>query len=550
MVKIIIIEIIFILQIVTAQNSPHGKINIPCDNCHTTESWKVDVSKIKFKHEKTGFKLLGQHSTLNCQSCHKKLVFAGTPENCSSCHGDFHKGTLGLKCQRCHNFNTWKIFNFTEKHNQTRFILRGAHRRIDCVKCHTSMSEFSTLPVDCIGCHRKDYETAQSPNHKLAQFDINCTTCHKVNSLSWKEAKFEHAIFKLEGKHKIIDCYKCHKGVFRGTPHECFACHQNDYTNAIQPNHKKAGMSTQCQDCHNTNAWRPSTFKHDRTGFKLTGAHVTLECSACHRGVFQGTPSDCWSCHKDNYVNTTDPNHQQLGFPKDCNQCHTTNGWKPATFDHNQTGFPLTGKHRQVNCSDCHQNGFAGTPSDCWSCHQNDYANTTDPNHQQLGFPKDCNQCHTTDGWRPATFDHNQTGFPLTGKHKQVNCSDCHQNGFAGTPKDCWSCHQSDYTSALVPLHTVGYPHECEMCHTPDGWKPSSFDHDAQYFRIYSGEHNYSKGKWSYCSDCHPSAPTSFTDFTCVDCHEHRKSKMDEEHSDVSGYVYESHKCYECHRNS
>ncbi len=400
--------IVFIaVQIALSQGSPHGKIKISCDKCHTTESWKVDLNRIKFKHEETSFKLLGQHTNLECKACHKKLVFTGTSSLCSSCHTDFHKATLGQECQRCHNFNTWKISNFREKHNiMTRFVLDGAHKNIDCVNCHTSISEFTPLPLDCFGCHEKDYEIANSPNHKLAHFTTRCTDCHQSKALTWHETTFEHITFRLEGKHKVIECYECHKGIFAGTPRDCYPCHQNDYINTQNPNHKEANFVTLCQDCH------------------------------------------------------------------------------------------------------------------------------------------------TTNGWRPANFDHSLTGFSLTGRHLAIECSSCHRSGFAGVPRDCWGCHQGDYMSATSPVHTVGYPHECEKCHTTNGWRPANFNHDAQYFKIYSGKHNYAKGRWHYCSDCHQLAPTSFSEFTCISCHEHQKSKMDQEHRNVAGYVYESRRCYDCHRNN
>ena len=41
--------------------------------------------------------------------------------------------------------------------------------------------------------------------------------------------------------------------------------------------------------------------------------------------------------------------------------------------------------------------------------------------------------------------------------------------------------------------------------------------------------------------------PASFEVFTCLTCHEHRRSEMDDEHDEVRGYVYESTACYSCH---
>ena len=550
--RVKIFLLLILSRFVFAQtSSPHGKINFPCSDCHLTDSWKIEMKKMKFDHGKTGFDLLGKHQQASCESCHKKLIFSNTPSQCISCHADFHKSTLGFQCQRCHEFNTWKITNFRQRHNETRFALTFAHKNIDCSSCHKSLVEFSGLPLDCYGCHKKDYENVSFPNHVLARFSPNCTDCHKAESLKWSEVKFVHPEqpLKLDGKHAQLDCFYCHKGVFYGTPSDCFTCHQNNFVSAVKPNHTEAGFSHECQICHTTLAWKPSKFDHNTTNFKLTGKHLILDCSFCHKGVFSGTPTDCYSCHQSNYASATNPDHRQLGFPTNCEQCHTTDGWRPATFDHNRTGFALTGRHSVVQCSSCHKSGYSGTPTDCYSCHQSNYASATNPDHRQLGFPTNCEQCHTTDGWRPATFDHNRTGFALTGRHSVVQCSSCHKSGYSGTPTDCYSCHQSNYTNALIPVHTVGYPYNCEMCHTTNGWKPSSFNHDAQYFRIYSGKHSYSKGRWRLCVDCHLSAPNSFQSYSCTtNCHNNR-TKLDTEHRNVPGYNYDNQACYSCHKS-
>jgi hypothetical protein len=88
------------------------------------------------------------------------------------------------------------------------------------------------------------------------------------------------------------------------------------------------------------------------------------------------------------------------------------------------------------------------------------------------------------------------------------------------------------------------FSHHCETCHTTTAWLPSTFDHDLQFFRIYSGSH---QGEWSSCSQCHPTLG-NYADFTCISCHEHNQQDMDDEHQGVPGYVYSSPACYNCHR--
>ena len=66
---------------------------------------------------------------------------------------------------------------------------------------------------------------------------------------------------------------------------------------------------------------------------------------------------------------------------------------------------------------------------------------------------------------------------------------------------------------------------------------------DHPQFPIFSGRH---AGEWDTCQTCH-TQPASFEVFTCLTCHEHRRSEMDDEHDEVRGYVYESTACYSCH---
>jgi len=299
--------------------------------------------------------------------------------------------------------------------------------------------------------------------------------------------------------------------------------------------------------CHTTLAWQPSSFDHNQTRFQLTGAHQAVVCDDCHRdGQFAGTPMDCFSCHQTDFQQVTDPNHVAGNFPQDCLSCHTVAAWTPATFDHSLTRFQLTGAHQAVVCEQCHINGqFTGTPMDCFSCHQNDFQQVTDPNHVAGNFSHDCLTCHSTNAWQPATFDHSKSRFPLLGAHQAVPCAQCHVNNvYTGTPQDCFSCHQDDFQRPTDPNHlTLNFSQDCTTCHTMTAWTPATFDHDAQYFPIYSGAH---KGKWQNCSTCHIDA-NNYKAFECINCHEHDQQRMDDKHRERPDYQYNSAACYNCH---
>jgi len=236
-------------------------------------------------------------------------------------------------------------------------------------------------------------------------------------------------------------------------------------------------------------------------------------------------------------------------YPNDCLQCHNRSSWEDADFDHNATNFPLTGAHVATECAACHTSGYSGTSMLCSSCHQLDYDQAVNPNHTSLGIASSCDDCHTTNpGWEPALFPNHNDYYALNGAHATVaeNCFLCHEGNYTNTPNTCYSCHTADYNNTTNPSHTAAqFPTDCESCHAESAWEPSTFDHDGQYFPIYSGEH---RGEWNSCSDCH-TQQTNFAVFSCITCHEHNQTDMNNKHSEVSGYAYNSANCLSCHPN-
>jgi hypothetical protein len=89
----------------------------------------------------------------------------------------------------------------------------------------------------------------------------------------------------------------------------------------------------------------------------------------------------------------------------------------------------------------------------------------------------------------------------------------------------------------------MGFPTTCVPCHNTTAWEPSTWDHDNQYFPIFSGRHQQ---EWSNCADCHL-IPNDFTSFECIFCHEHNQQDTDLDHDEVPGYQYNSQACYNCH---
>jgi hypothetical protein len=245
-----------------------------------------------------------------------------------------------------------------------------------------------------------------------------------------------------------------------------------------------------------------------------------------------------------------DNNHQGVnGYSYNslaCYSCHPT-GSVSGAFNHNNSGFPLTGAHTTVLCSACHTSGFSGTPTACSACHISSYNQTNNPTHSTLGISTDCASCHTTNpGWTPALFPIHNNYWQLTGAHATItNCDQCHNGNYNTAPNTCVGCHLNDYNQTNNPPHqTEQFPTDCQSCHTTTAWIPSTFNHDNQYFPIYSGHH---AGVWTLCSDCH-TTPTNYQLFSCIDCHAHsNQSQVNNQHQGVSGYSYNSAACYSCH---
>lgn len=171
--------------------SPHGKLSLACNTCHTPETWAVIQEKINFNHAKTGFPLRGRHTTVACRDCHANLNFAKTPNKCQDCHADLHRRKNGAECELCHNSNGWEVSIHNINEHQDRFPLIGAHAAVDCYSCHKvgTVGRFNRfgLSTECYSCHAKDYTKTVAPNHRALGYSTECRECH-LSMDSWAGA--------------------------------------------------------------------------------------------------------------------------------------------------------------------------------------------------------------------------------------------------------------------------------------------------------------------------------------------------------------------------
>jgi hypothetical protein len=122
--------------------------------------------------------------------------------------------------------------------------------------------------ADCSGCHEREYRSA--PLHVDAK-PTRCAVCH--SETSWEASELNHA-WALTGAHAKADCASCHKGwspQYEHTENTCSGCHRDAFEKDGAGHHEVALVSSNCQDCHNTQSWRPATERR-RTLLQLSAA--------------------------------------------------------------------------------------------------------------------------------------------------------------------------------------------------------------------------------------------------------------------------------------
>ena len=499
--------------------SIHGRMKqidpqAKCRTCHPEHNGPNALLTVlegwQFPHDVTFFSLKGHQRTalgesFLCEDCHGNDVTQFDMQTCQNCHINMdmtfmveHQKTFGKNCLECHDGVDRYGDDFD--HNVFAFKLTGRHVVVACSQCHIIATTVSTLQAtgqDCFSCHVKD-----DPHQ--GSLGTDCASCHSPDG--WSPTTFDHnrSQFKLNGAHVWVTCEACHlNGIYKGTPQNCFSCHQEDDSHRGQ-------LGSVCEKCHTTEAWRPAQFDHNTTGFILTGSHVNVNCSSCHtNGTYKNTPRDCFYCH-----NANDVHRGQFG--RNCEACHQTTTWSGARFDHNNTAFPLIGNHVTLDCSACHKNDvFRGTPKECFSCHAKDDVHTGQ-------FGTNCSICHIPIGWKNINFDHNTSAFPLTGKHATLACRQCHVTGQLKIPTECASCHTEP------TFHAGALGTNCVQCHTTTGWSPVTF---AGTHPVALGQ-NFLDHHGATCKTCHT---TTVFQFTCLACHETNPLSPDGEPSSTTG---------------
>jgi nitrate/TMAO reductase-like tetraheme cytochrome c subunit len=474
--------------------------------------------------------------------------------------------------------------------------LTRAHANLEglsnCTSCHEIGERVKNFK--CLNCHTEVNELIRNKRGYHSTSEVtskNCADCHSEHHgrnfriVNFNPEKFDHSktTFDLTGRHRNIKCKDCHNKMnildaealkknadWMGLSTNCISCHI-DY--------HQGTLGRDCSSCHNTAAFKPSLFDHNKSMFKLTGAHITTACIKCHPvstkegkefQKFKGIQfSSCENCHKDIHGG-------RLG--KDCKSCHSTNSFRSINqnnFDHSKTDFPLLGRHITVSCNSCHKTNFSIRleHDKCYDCHT-DYHQGEFISGSSI---RDCSHCHNEQGFTPSLFtidQHLRTDLPLTGAHLAVPCAACHKINekwtFRKTGRECIDCHKNIHGEELNIRFTSDQG--CRSCHETSSWHTISFDHNNTEFPL-EGRHksvtcrschfkdnDVTKQRFTalnkYCTECHTDVHVKQFGYgsseECSRCHTFDNWKPDKfDHNQTRFSLEGAHsklKCSECHK--
>jgi hypothetical protein len=449
-----------------------------------------------------------------CADCHSRGKQIDQAK-CLVCHDDLGRrirDRAGLHgrayrdnpCTQCHVEHLGKDSKLVRwpggarenlDHAQTGWALKGEHARVKCDDCHKQKNRrgnrtYLGMSTICTSCHEDPHEN---------RFGKDCTGCH--SETGWTAVRlddFDHsrARFALRGKHRDLECEKCHgkPRKYRGLNFaSCTDCHEDPH---------QGRFSQKCDSCHSEDGWqRVESLRQNHPGVKLEGGHREVACKDCHDRGNDRVPSKgtrCASCHE--------PVHRAK-FGNDCQECHGAIKWlglseRVGRRVHDETRYPLRGEHRDVACERCHPKRLSPPKryrdiqfDRCIGCHQDQ--------HKGEFVQRDggeCGACHRVTGFRPTTFgldEHATTNFALDGRHRAVPCSACHTGtrprvDLRIAKRACADCHANPHgTQFATEMQTGG----CAHCHSTAGWRNPKVDHSIWPL---TGVH-----AMTACSSCH-----------------------------------------------
>ncbi len=372
-------------------------------------------------------------------------------------------------CNSCHimepYYNSWKI---------------GAHKDVECVKCHISpgMNNFLAAKFNGLGQVVDDvlHRTSMKPSASVSALACTRSGCHDINKVRTTEKATGTYLFRHD-KHLDLEydgiklaCGTCHSHV-KGSEHFevntniCVTCHmlerapQNgsaaapsestliriavrgdhavhggaEATTPAAPDPAAKVAPTTCATCHN-----PPKGTIERNGLKVTHAEYLsygARCESCHFGTTAAPPpivsGQCYKCHDfgvERSMSAVEMHHvHSAGEHKiECFDCHGTIQHGPAA---------QAARIEQFDCQKCH--------IDQHNVQRRTYLHDGDGSTVQTSLEQvspmflahvDCTGCHVKQ--RPLSSKPDSGA--LVSAASAAGCNKCHKEGFGEKMIPLW----------------------------------------------------------------------------------------------------------------
>ena len=120
-----------------------------------------------------------------CEACHENVAterntgrglhgLLGETADCADCHTEHQGATAQItRFDRLDSFDHTQLTGFSLAHHSLDFT----GDPLACSSCHQP-GRYAAEFLNCIDCHRSDYDRTTTPNHATAGLSTDCTACH------------------------------------------------------------------------------------------------------------------------------------------------------------------------------------------------------------------------------------------------------------------------------------------------------------------------------------------------------------------------------------
>jgi len=236
----------------------------------------------------------------------------------------------------------------------------GAHKRLDCVTCHTSAlttkhprNALGPVSFDsCVECHEDEITPFRDSVHarvRGAQPE-SCQACHgSVHTTP--RSRDERA--PMSAVNQLQNCGQCHQEMMEGYL-------ASEHAHALLVSGLNSAPA--CSDCHGSH----DIARHTDAASRSSHQKSPQTCGSCHEGILkvwtdsvhgqlwkEGADGPvCSTCHQAHAVKDPTTLLARENMPHDCGNCHDD---LLTTFHDSFHGKASSVGHRQAAiCSDCH----------------------------------------------------------------------------------------------------------------------------------------------------------------------------------------------------